>query len=148
MEKVDGGSFYVMPDGRIVSLSETAMDMIAEMGQVEDDKEDEGAILKIREADEPTGILSVAETNFDFDAYVETILTYNCKNCDFSSQSRAVVGDHVREVHLYIKAIQEAKVLVSDDVEPARDELTLLCLQVYDLNLSARYRELQDLRIL
>ena len=118
MEKVDGGSFYVMPDGRIVSLSETAMDMIAEMGQVEDDKEDEGAMLKIREPDEPTGILSVAETNFDFDAYVETILTYNCKNCDFSSQSRAVVGDHVREVHLYIKAIQEAKVLVSDDVEP------------------------------
>ena len=41
MEKMDGGSFYVMPDGRIVSLSETAMDMIAEMGEAEEGKEEE-----------------------------------------------------------------------------------------------------------
>ena len=118
MEKVDGGSFYVMPDGRIVSLSETAMDMIAEMGGTEEGKEEEGGMLKIQGANEPTELLSVSEAAFDFDAYVETIVTYNCRNCEFTSQSRLLVGDHVREVHLYIKAIQEAKVLVSDDVEP------------------------------
>ena len=119
MEKVDGGSFYVMPDGRIVSLSETAMDMIAEMGEAEEGKEgEERGMLKIQGEDEPTGLLSESEANFDFDAEVETIITYRCRNCEFTSQSRTLVGDHVREVHLYIKAIQEAKVLVSDDIEP------------------------------
>jgi len=119
MEKMDGGSFYVMPDGRIVSLSETAMDMIAEMGEAEEGKEEEGeGMLKIQAEDEPTGLLPESEANFDFDAEVETIITYRCRSCEFTSQSRTLVREHVREVHLYIKAIQEAKVLVSDDVEP------------------------------
>ena len=219
MDKAEeGGSLYIMPDGRIVALSESAIDMISEMGEEQEGREEEEEFARrlgddqeekpemvrmgmvedvvgqmgaeedrrmvlendgqIRmhkdsltrmendgrmriEDESQMGIQSdnqvriendgrmegsrlnienngqmriennsqmriendlLASDSSDFDAFVETITIYKCKNCDFSSQNKERIVGHVKENHLYIKAIQEAKVLVSDGPDPIGED--------------------------
>jgi hypothetical protein len=122
MEKPgEGGSLYIMPDGRIVALSESAIDMIAEMGEVQGAGDTEG-----KEADVVTQIRlagdMLSDNSFDFDSYLDTVPLYRCKSCQFSSPSKPLAVAHVRETHLYIQAIRDAKVLVSDGAEPGGEE--------------------------
>ena len=120
----EGGSLYIMPDGRIVALSESAIDMITEMGQqqegleeqqmLEQDKEFSPALVKT-EAEVVTQIrinedILMEPDSFDFDSYVDTV--FNCRSCNFTDGNRNRMTDHVKDAHLYIQAIQEAKVLV------------------------------------
>lgn len=116
-EGEEGGSLYIMPDGRIVAVSSTAMDMIAEMGEVEEGREGGREVGEGKEGEE-----LVAGGELDFDSQVETVTVYRCRTCAFTTEAREVAARHVREEHLYIKAIQEAKVLVSDGVEVGEGE--------------------------
>ena len=137
----EGGSLYIMPDGRIVALSESAIDMISEMGDQQEGEEEDMVNALEEEKEEVRSYPAVpvksdnevvaeirlddnllATSSVDFDSYVDTITLFRCKNCDYSSQSREQMMDHVKGTHLYIKAIQEAKVLVSDELDPGGED--------------------------
>ena len=100
-----GSLSLIMPDGRVVALSDTAINMISDMSSLEEVEEDktEGdpavstldhSVTVIRED-------NVEQFNNDlkFEDFLEEVLCYKCKICSDLSESRSQMLHHIRENH-------------------------------------------------
>ena len=105
-EMMSGSLSLIMPDGRVVALSDTAINMISDMSSLEEVEETKTQ----GEAEVPTLSHSVTviredpdkELNNDlkFEDFLEEVLCYKCKVCSHLGESRAQILSHIRENHM------------------------------------------------
>ena len=105
-EMMSGSLSLIMPDGRVVALSDTAINMISDMSSLEEVEENKTQ----GEAEVPALSHSVTviredpdkELNNDlkFEDFLEEVLCYKCKVCSHLGESRAQILSHIRENHL------------------------------------------------
>jgi len=95
---MSGALSLIMPDGRVVALSDTAINMISDMSSLEEVEEDntegEAAVTVLRED-------NVEQFNnpLKLEDFLEEVLCYKCKVCSDLSESRSQILNHIRENH-------------------------------------------------
>ena len=86
-----GSLSLIMPDGRIVALSDTAINMISDMSSLEEVEENK--------THTETGVSLVRDDDLKFENFLEEVLCYKCKVCSHLGESRAEILNHIRENH-------------------------------------------------
>ena len=86
-----GSLSLIMPDGRIVALSDTAINMISDMSSLEEVEENK--------THTETGVSLVRDDDIKFEHFLEEVLCYKCKVCSHLFESRSEILNHIRENH-------------------------------------------------
>ena len=120
-----GSLSLIMPDGRVVALSDTAINMISDMSsleEVDENKTQTGtedstighSVTVIRE--NPAEQFN-NDHDLKFEDFLEEVLCYKCKVCSQLGESKAQMLDHMRENHS-----EECRTITAIMSTPAQEE--------------------------